>query len=345
MKNKNKKAKTNVSYYLRINGDIIVDWDMILGLEDMKDYLRLNLLTGYFKDRDGLVEFITKLGIVPKGENVASIEIVRKVGNKDVGYNYKYITRHLTYARDVKFLSNQTLKDFFIKNRENAELMHELVDNYIDGLEKKVNNKTALVNHIKRALETCASDKEASELQEELNSELNSLKKFTQELTTLSIIQGAVGKLEKGEILDHKTHLDYIARIGDFVDNETKYYRKDTVTVNKLGLVKMGKFASILSKNYEALLPSAFAEFREVKRELDEAILPVLATSKKVRSFLEIDESVDPDEYMFLTEEDYDRLLKSQEDGELGRETPPSQEVIESVETDKEILEQRQKRF
>lgn len=317
MTKKNVKKNT-VFYYLRVNHEHLIDFSSIPDLYNMEDYLKLNLFTGYFTSRENLIEALKGMGLIELGLNIYDIEIVRRRGNKKEGYCYEYITNNLAYKRDISFLTIRSLKEFIQDNRKNYDLIMRITDYYRDALEKKASAKERSISYLESSLYLLPDGVEKKELLESLQKEKNSLGKFEYELGTLNFIAGTVNYFKQNGPFERELELEYIESLDRFVENETQYVRGQNRTQNNRGLVKMAKLFSKLSKEFSGLdLPVPTRKYESVMIEFTKVLKGETLKMKlnRVQVEAELEVEIDPDSYMFLDVEDFERL-RTPEDSE-----------------------------
>lgn len=333
------KNKYTTHYYLKVNDEYIIDFSCIPEFKDMTDYLRLNLFTGCFSSKEELIKALKKMGLIEADSEVLDLHIVRRKGNKKDGYQYSYVTDSFIFGKDVPYISVGTIKDFFYKNRNNPDLIEYVVNYYRDSLEKKISWKNKSLRTFENAFSAMPKSLEREELERAIESVKNTLEKFNRELTNLQRIHKISSDLEKGSDINVNLLTEFVQRLDEFVDSEVLYYRSGKTTPNNRGLVKMAKFISRATNQFDNIvLPNMSRKNDDVIREFK----AILNTNPRVHRDLKgyaskintLDEDMDPDYYMFLDEEDFEGLIS---------ENSTSKE-IESVEVDLENLEELKNR-
>lgn len=324
-------------YYLRINGTLI-DLDQIPGLKDMDNFLNLSIFTSVFKDEYDLIDALDALGFTIEQDLedeygiFNTVEIVKRIGNKKTGYSVKPITQEILYKNAYRFLSPSRIKEFMRTNRHNEEAMAMLLKEYYYATQKLISiirDKIA-----KLELDSASSQVESRpEIRSEINLRTNSLNNFcAQEELICDILN----------MLPYPKEMEYIEALNHFVDREIYYYNKGKITPNNRGLVRL---ASRISKVTEVIhdleVPHMSNRNDEKRKQILQALKGIMASSPKPIEYEpalieeEYDDTLDPDEYMFLEPSDYDDLLSKAQ----------SKEELDAIEDSIENLLERQGKF
>ena len=259
-------------YYLRINGKIIIHLEDYKKYGPITDFLGLNLFTSDFNSIAEIAEELKRLGVLKKNVEVESMDIVYQSNNK-----YYISTDKPLLREEYLYYNENTVKDFFKKNKHNYVEMGRIIDRSRNKLDRIVQwiseediGKAKYVEFVRRRL------------------------------TNIDRLQVLCISLSKGqnEFLD-----EYNSRLKEFIEGEIFYKRGDKLTVNYHGLLDMTR--TII------LALEAYTNFER----------PIIDIKPKVKSITpnQSEDTVDPDEYMFLENDDFASLYPYQSDALEGQ--------------------------
>lgn len=311
-------ANNAQKYYLRVD-DIIVSLDLLKpefsktkGPISMGNYLSIAVFTGLFKDQDDLILNLKKMGLLPSCREFDEVSIVKRKGNKKEGYTTEFVTFDIVYKRAAMFLSERCIKDFLDENKAEYLAIHELLEDYIVNLKQLKSIFEIKVHSIESQLESCSREVR-QKLTAELESRTNSFKNFERKLTNILIMRSQVEKFQSCNYLfDRELELDYFCRLYLFVEDETRYSKK---VPNARGIIRLAlKIANLLDEYPSLTIPYKSTTNADLKSALLKAVRSALEKPFKLdwsgtianpSSVEDAEDSIDPDEYMFLSEEDF----------------------------------------
>jgi len=304
----------NHKYYLQIDNEII-DFDSMTNFENMNSYLNLSLFTSCYNNDKELIEGLKQMNLLSQNREYQEVIIVKRKGNKKNGYFYEPIYEEILYKKAARFLSVSAITDFLLKNKSNSLLIQEIITHYLDLLRRLTESFNNKVIELRHSLTYTAEDKQSKVL-DEIKRRENSLKNFTSETNNLGSLLAISTKLERSSFLNRDLEISYIEFVNRFVRNETGYYIKDRkVSTNYRGLVRLANTIQHLIEKYQNVEMPEFAikygpQRIKMLKCIKNEILMQTSPNKLPDSDDQLEEVLeDPDSFMFLEIEDYEKLL------------------------------------
>lgn len=313
-------------YYLKINNFVVPLESLKLSLPkdsrqsgSMENFLNLSIFTGLFEDADALAATLVSMGLLPKDIDFAdpTVSIVKRKGNKETGYHYETVTNDIVYKDAAQFLSEGSIKDFLYRNKNSYAAIYSLLEDYVVNLEKLTGIFTIKVRSLSHELDDCRDDEERKLIESELTRRRNSLSNFERELTNITTLIEAVETFQSEHyVFDRELEIDYIQRLDMFIESETRYAKG---VFNNRGLVRLTikiydllcgysdlnvPYRTNINRTIVAAMLKAIKD--AVKNPIDLSFKRKSVESDITTVYEEDDEDeVDPDNYMFLEEDDY----------------------------------------
>lgn len=298
-------------YYLSINGQII-NFRGLEGFKNMEDFLVLSLFTGLFKDREELFSNLKHMGLISPEEELMDIYIVKRRGNSD----YTFATDDILYKSSTRFLSQASIFNFLYKNRNNHEAMQTFLSAYSSRFIDLISAFEKVIETLKRELEF-KNEVEKQDAASIIDKKQNSLNNFYYQYTNIVRLKQLMDT--KDSSLEEKEQLEneYISRLQSFIDNEANYIRRGGKSPNKRGLVGLAINANDLAIKYEGLyLPPRTTKndttinelLKALRYYLEHPIKQEIKPSKKPTGKQEEEGKDEPDDYMFIENEDLKRI-------------------------------------
>lgn len=348
-------ANNSHKYYLEIDGERVIDFSRLKWFPDMSNFLTLSLFTGLFEGEDELLEALHNLKLIPSPTGNEDISVVKRMGNVKAGYNYKFVTSDILYKPATYVLSPSNIERFLNDNRSRYEAMKFLFERYSDDLDQLINYFEIKIQRLESML-SAADAKEKKDIREELDSKSNSLRNFQFYKSNIITLLAVINYMSNPSYhFERDMELDFISRVRIFVESEVHYIRGKRKTPNYRGLVKLAlRIKELLNEFPDLRFPYDSTNFYKERAQLlkfYKAVLLEIAKGnspfieseslkgngeKKVSSDDESDvPEIDPDRFMFLEVEDFEKLL-APDDGE---------DLKMSVELDIANLEAQQGKF
>ncbi len=325
-------------YYLMIEDEVI---DFLgTNFPDMTSFISLSLFTGNFVDEEELVNALRKLGLIKYSHFSFSVDIVKRKGNASEGYRYDFVTKDLLFKQAACYLGMTSINSFFAYNRGRYDVMRAFFDKYLEDTEGLIVYFTKKVARLKRDADI-AQGKEKKRMEEELNRKTNSLRNFKRYKNNIMRILELIRLSDKYRFSNLELENEYISRLNFFIEGEVNYIYGQKRTSNNRGLVKLVvRIADALRDNPELEKPQPSFKFVEKRiallkcyeRELEginDHFDGEVADNQRG-----CEESTDPDSFMFLETDDYERMAKNATDV-----------VSAGIKLDLEILKEKKEKF
>ncbi len=325
-------------YYLQVGENILSFPDDMFSV-DMKDFLNLCLFTSLFEGEEELLAALHRLNVQGIPFTKTDIYIVKKTGNKQKGYGYQIVLDRVLYKKGLRFLSEGVIREFLQYNRNNYDVLSELFESYHADLTKLISIFQLKISKLKELLGTPTDDALKKEIELEIKNKQRSLNNFNYEIANIEAILKIISKPNTGSYF-RSIELEYVERIHDFVKEETHYLRGANTTLNKRGLVRLTmKIAEIVERNPNLTLPEPTRAHSEMRKKILKDIEAIIKENRATPKSESDEDEIDPDKFIFYTEEDFESLYLS--DGH--RERTPEEE--ESIDLDIENLKDRKRKF
>lgn len=269
----NAKRRRLKSYYLRLNGYKIIDFNEYHLGSDLDDFVRLNLFTSSFDEIDELCQYLMKHKIIPKSFKMNKIEIVKakKIKEDIIYYKYYHVSNEPLLKRDYPFFNTKMAIDFMKLNMYNYGAMREIIKDQKDIISE-------IIEKVKK------SDKQR------YITDLYDRKSNIDRLLVL------IGYLMDSNTIDEE---EYIKRLKYFIETTVLYIRDNSSTTNYKGLLDIAKSISKVKYHYKNLIiPPLYKEDYSINNKIPHRL-----------DSLEVDS--DPDDYMFLEDEDFYNIESS----------------------------------
>lgn len=294
-------------YYLRIDGKIVT-FDDSYFLETMDNFLKLSLFTGIFKNQNELTKSLYDLGLIARPTCV-SLEIVKRIGNRETGYDYVFVTDAILYKKAVGFLSGEAIKDFLFKNRDNYKAMTSLFEKYLDEISRLVSTFEIKIRRLKRNA-SLSTGEELEVIYNEIAKKENSLRNFNKQQANIEEIIRLITVAQQPVYFDRECCLEYLPRISDFIMQEITYRKGNKLSINERGLVKLAVMLASLQKEYPELQPPIATNVHmilslEIMKSLKTFVEEKISLQKQERTKRNSEPDIEPDSFMFLEEEDF----------------------------------------
>lgn len=298
--------KSSHKYYLSVSG-ISINLDKIEAFKDfdMENFLILSLFTSLFKGPSELLQTLRELNLYD-GPTDEPIKIVKRIGNKKTGYSESHITDDILYKNASKFLSIGGIKRMLYQNREQTEFIKELLRLYQNSIEELIAKIETKIENLTKELKVAPAIY-ATDIKGEIESRKNSLNNFERQATNIAALLAIISSTHSSYLLAD-TH--YIERLDEFVDNETHYYKGKAATPNNRGLVRLALNISKIAEKYPEIESTSSMSVDDLKlkiaKSLKRALNEINCKPEKTKATLErYEEEHDPDEFAFLTEDDF----------------------------------------
>lgn len=271
MRDKNKRRQ-NRCYYIRLNNIDLVEFDK-RGLENLLDFIELNLFTSNFACVGDLINYLREEHFIEEDYEVEEIDIVKRVKvEEDTTYYRYYRISDEPLFRDAKrFFSTIVVRRFFELNFFEYDAIKYIVRTHLDIFESFLNR----MNIEKKPIGVQS--------------------KYRQRLANMQILLEMIDNLQQGFM----NYLDeYSKRLNEFYDSEMLYTKDNTATVNYRGLMELAKTIDDATKRFDNLvIPRIDNKENYNKNPRKEYSSPL------------VEDEVDPDNYVYLENEDFERLL------------------------------------
>lgn len=336
-----KLARNGHRYYLAIEDDII-DFDRISGFPDMTSFIMLILFSAMFENKDKLIEGLKGLGLV-NGDFAPDtyISIVKASRDKKRQDSYDTVTSNFLYRGDESLLGVKSVNSFVLDNRSNYRIMSEFFGSYLEENTSMAEYFLEKTKFLQFEVER-STGQEKRELQQELEKRKNSLNNFNAMVANLKKLLDIIKSLESGSI-DASLNSQYCDRLYYFIKSEIYYRvgRGDKWAMNYRGLVKLAtRIRDFLKRYPELKRPATSTDFVNNRYTLLTSYKKAVelkkegANSSIIANNWSNDGDEEPDSYMFLDSDDYERLKRSS-----------SQPQDESIEADLENLHEKKGQF
>lgn len=330
-------------YYLQVSGKTM-DLNKIDGLKNMENFLNLSIFTSLFANEKELVKTLIALGYEIELRDNVDVVIVKRIGNRNTGYGFKEIANDIIYRDASIFLSIGAVLNFIYTNKDQVEPMTELFQEYLDSTEN-------IIDSLKKKIEILFSrllfDSRNDEIKSEIKSRQNSLRNFENQKANLKQIMILLKTVNSDHgYLNRTCEMEYSDRVTRFVYGEVYYFFDKHHIQNNRGLVQLAlKLYDLVCRYPKLKIPVKTTCHDKSKREMLKAIKKALgnisletftddtsiSTSEKIYG----EDSGDPDGFMFLEGEDFERGLPPE----------PTPEQLESVQSFITRLEQKKAKF
>lgn len=331
--------KSSHRYFLRINGRVI-KFDKLYGFPDMEDFMTLCVFTGLFNDCDELARIIWKLGLIDLNFEKDDIDIEIVKSHKD--QRYSLVTENIIYKSAAKYLSEGSVRDFFYKNKGNHIMITEILEDYRVDTAKLISIFEVKVRSLQEDL-AITTGTVKKDIETELERRNNSLSNFYRAHTNIMEMISLVNAIGKPEYkFERDLELEYINRLEEFAISEASYIRGRKRTPNNRGVAKLAFNIDEMYKTYPDLEPCIHTHKHDVLKtkllsEIKNSIMHPLDigdAKKPIRQIID-DGDIDPDDFMFLEVEDFERIPNEHS----------SQEELDSIEDSIGQLEEKQRAF
>lgn len=316
-------GKNYNKYYLMVN-DILIDFSKIWGFSGMENFLKLSIFTGIFRNKDELIKCLISLGLLPNSTPYDDVKIVKYIGKSKGEWRFVDVTEDIVYSGTLDFLSAASLRKFFYVNRQAYGVV-------IDILEECKKQTIALDTAFEIKIGTLqreASQSTGEDLEElylEIEKKRNSQKNFRANIKNMNALITLAEKMAHTDgLVNRELILEYTDRLDVFVINEIYYINGAKKSINERGLVRLALTVSkIAYKNPALVKPFMTTSNSNVRLELLRAVRSamdfVICQVDESECFDsgkdDIDTDIEPDNFMFLEEEDY-RLPESPTDSQ-----------------------------
>lgn len=306
-------------YYLAVDG-VPIDFSRAPKFEGMEDFLKLCVFTGIFNNEKELLDALVKMRFIPEEKKCGVLSIVKRSGKSQD--EVAHVSHDIVYKDTFTIMSKGWLKRFLSKNRYHSDAILELLEDYHNTHARLLSIFEARLEKLDRELSEC-SVAAAKFVIDDMSKLKRSMSKFQFQLSNIEAIEVILQRNKgiEGSPYDRDDDLEYIDRLDLFVDQELNYIRKTKRTPNKRGLVRLAIAVTKMIDKYPDLeIPRrqgiASQQHLELLIAIKNTLLnpvnypadlaaPVVGRPHKV---LFDDDEVDPDSFMFLEEEDYEKL-------------------------------------
>ncbi len=325
-------------YYLAVDEEV-VDFEGVINEPRMTSFIALSLFTAMFEDERELLAGLYGLKVLNGAHANPYVQVTKRTGNSKDGYDYEPVNIDILYRRAGKYLSKGAIENFLFENRHKYDILTEFLAGYMRETEGLIRYFEKRVAGIREELKNATGKKNKKDLSENLEKRTNSLRNFVQYSSNIREMLRIIGVMsERRGFFDHELESEYVSRLSAFVQGEVYYVWGSKMTPNYRGLVKLTlRVAEYLDRYPELTRPIGSKGFLNMRIELSknfrEAIFIAkeMSDSSKRVHLSENTTDMDPDSYMFLESEDYERMQ--------GSVNP------DSIETDVENLENRKAKF
>ncbi len=310
-------AQSSHKYYFSIE-DRLIDFERLSDFPDMTSFIMLILFAGIFEDREALLNGLKSLGLIEKQITIDSSIVIVKGSKKKQDAELDLVTDKLLYKADMPLLSIKSIDSFFLDNRHNYAIIKEFLSGYLEEVEDLIKTIRGKVNKLQTSL-SLPRTREHKKLKEQLDKKNNSLNNF---LNASKNIQGLLRLIDESanKPLSLEREHEYVDRLMNFINREVSYVAKGKYTTNYRRLVKLVLCVKdYLEKYPELARPENANSFVNKRVFILQAYKKALA-SKKIENrdrrptkYADLP-SGDPDNFMFLEEEDFSYLLQSEKE-------------------------------
>ena len=208
-------------YYLRVNGNLIINLDAYRKYGTMTNFISLNLFTSDFDSIYEIGKELKRVGLLNLNVKVETIEIVHLYEER-----YYVVSSEPLFNREYQYFNEKYVNDFFYRNTRHYNAMMFIIISYKKALERKLSLK----------------DKDDPKI------EYNNI--LEKRLLNIGRIEVLLGNF----INKTSSYYDeYYERLKEFVESEIYYKRGNKKTINYPGLFGMAKTISIAFLNYPNL--------------------------------------------------------------------------------------------
>lgn len=334
-------------YYFSLDG-LIITFPSDFGYQSMTSFLALSLFAGMFSNKEELLQGLVAVSNLDESiatfeeDDIFSIYIVKEK-RTEKGVRYDEVTDDLIFKKRLKYMSGSCVYEFLLNNRYKYTIMAEFFSEYLEDfrrLEAYFRNQVSMLENQKRKAKSYA---EAKSLEKTLISKRNSLNNFVSYTSNVEQILDLIKILSvDGVHADRKIEEEFISRLDRFVQGEAFYVRGKKKTNNYRGLVKMvGKMCDLLERYPGLIAPHVSNDLAGERYRMLGCFKEAVSNKKKNaenrtghEKQIEHREDYDPDDYMFLEDEDFTNLLRDDS----------KKEHVESVSDDIDTLNKRKKR-
>lgn len=332
-------SSTPHKYFLSIEGMTIV-FPEYLGFKNMTSFGKLSLFTGVFTEEKELLNALKNLDLIQNQQPEGPVEIVRKSGNKKKGYYYESIDDSLLYKSASRFLSEKSVIEFFHINRRQTDILKKFLGTYLDEVIELIRIFEERIESLESYAYSLEHDKRSRAL-EELKRRHDSLGNFREIKANIQITIQLLIRMSN-DTHDKEVELEYHRRIRTFVNLEAHYKIGRKRTINFRNLVRLANLIDSFLKTYGVLVPPPPDNFfisekinmlNRYKKALETVVEERRAIHQKKVNESDEETPTDPDSFMFLEDEDFNRLERINQ----------SEAQKESIEADVENHQTRKK--
>ena len=334
-------------YFFSLDG-LVITFPNDFGYKSMTSFLALSLFAGMFSNREELLQGLVAVSNLDESiaafeeDDIFSIYIVKEK-RTEKGVRYDEVTDGLIFKSRFKYMSGQCVYEFLLNNRYKYTIMAEFFSEYLEDfrrLEAHFRNQVSSLENQKRKAKSAA---EAKSLEKTLVSKSNSLANFVRYTSNVEHILTLIRILSvDGLYADRKIEEEFVSRLSHFVQGEAFYFHGKKKTNNYRGLVKMvGKMCDLLERYPGLMAPHVSNDLAKERYRMLRYFKEAVSNKKKNaenrtdhEKQIEHREDYDPDDYMFLEDEDFTNLLRADS----------KKEHVESVSYDIDTLNKQKKR-
>lgn len=332
-------------YYFSLDG-LVITFPNDFGYKSMTSFLALSLFAGIFSNREELLQGLVAVSNLDESiaafeeDDIFSIYIVKEK-RTEKGVRYDEVTDGLIFKSGFKYMSGQCVYEFLLNNRYKYTIMAEFFSEYLEDfrrLEAHFRNQVSSLENQKRKAKSAA---EAKSLEKMLVSKSNSLANFVRYTSNVEHILTLIRILSvDGLYADRKIEEEFVSRLSHFVQGEAFYFHGKKKTNNYRRLVKMvGKMCDLLERYPGLMAPHVSNDLAKERYRMLRYFKEAVSNKKKnAENRIEVQndhqDGIDPDDYMFLEDEDFTNLLRADS----------KKEHVESVSDDIDALNKRKRR-
>lgn len=325
-------TKFDMKFFLRINNTLIVEFPSNMGFNDMDKLINLSAFTGMFNGVKELFEMLGKLKLIPSDMRLENMDIVVRDQKTD---EFLTFSNRILYADGIRYLDYNNILGFFVSENRDYSIIGSLLEGYRDSVAKQLQKEKKHLAAINDSNFKFKSEASKGYVIDKTKESLNNLMDNMMNIDHLIFLCNKLSIDNK----DYQLEKKYIEKIHKFLRFRLNGVKKRHVEINEVYLLSLAvDIYDCTQAMVSDYLPKVNPKIQKKMQYYHHLIDFYVNGVNKPASDKNTGESIEePDNFMFLEEEDYRSLLNDDFNSSLARESVQNQ--IDN------LTERKEKRF